>query len=179
MGDNAAGIALMKQAAKLGESFSEAANKHETVALASHNAVIAVSAKAGLGVTAGQDIQLANGETATVMSGGDTQFSTGGQLRVHSGQAIGVLGGAVAVGEGGIGMQLIAAKDAIDVQAQADVMKVQARDDVTLTSVGAHVDWAAARRRPPRCWPGLQSVTGRYAWEPRLAQVCRGMANLG
>ena len=57
-----------------------------------------------------------------------------------------MLGGAVAAGEGGIGMQLIAAKDAIDVQAQADVMKVQARDDIQLTSVGAHVDWAAAKR---------------------------------
>jgi uncharacterized protein (DUF2345 family) len=97
-------------------------------------------------VTAGQDIQLANGETAAVMSGADTQFTTGGQLRVHSGQAIGVLGGAVAAGEGGIGLQLIAAKDAVDLQAQADILKVQARDDVRLTSVGAHVDWAAAKR---------------------------------
>ncbi|KQV79807.1 rhs element Vgr protein [Massilia sp. Root351] len=203
VGDNAAGIALMKQAAKLGETFSEAAKKHETVALASHigaakaasstlddkaaplpamltavsgmvandalgaakadaadksiapadsklphstDAVIAISAKAGLGVTAGQDLQLANGETATVMSGADTQFTTGGQLRVHSQQAIGVLGGAVAAGEGGLGMQLIAAKDAIDVQAQADILKVQARDGIQLTSVGAHVDWAAAKR---------------------------------
>jgi uncharacterized protein (DUF2345 family) len=202
VGDNAAGIALMKQAAKLGETFSAAAKQHETVALASHigvakaasstlddkaaplsamlaavsgmvandaldaaradaadkaiapadsklphstDALIALSAKAGLGVTAGQDIQLANGETAVVMSGADTQFITGGQLRVHSGQAIGVLGGTVAAGEGGVGMQLIAAKDPIDVQAQFDQIKVQARDDIQLTSVGAHVDWAAAK----------------------------------
>ncbi|MTV56521.1 type VI secretion system Vgr family protein, partial [Pseudoduganella buxea] len=33
-GDNAAGIALMKQAVKLGETFSEAAKTHQTVALA-------------------------------------------------------------------------------------------------------------------------------------------------
>jgi uncharacterized protein (DUF2345 family) len=112
----------------------------------STDAVIALSAKAGLGITAGQDIQLANGETAAVMSGADTQFTTGGQLRMHSGQAIGVLGCAVAAGQGGIGLQMIAAKDAIDVQAQADILKVQARDDVQLTSVGAHVDWAAAKR---------------------------------
>ena len=108
--------------------------------------VIAISAKAGLGVTAGQAVQLSNGETVSLMSGQDTQFVTGGQLRVHSGQAIGMLAGAVKPGEGGIGLQLIAAKDAIDVQAQADVLKVQARDEVNVVSANAHVDWAAAKR---------------------------------
>ncbi|CAN7642431.1 type VI secretion system Vgr family protein [Pseudoduganella sp. LjRoot289] len=203
VGDNGAGIALLKQAVKIAETFSDAAKKHETVALAGHTGpkkaassvlddkaaplaamltavsgmvagdalasaradaadkntapgagklphstdpVIAISAKAGLGVTAGQDVQLANGETATVMSGGDSQFATGGQMRVHSGQAIGILGGAVAADEGGIGMQLIAAQDAIDMQAQADVLKVQARDDLQIASAGAHIDWAAAKR---------------------------------
>ena len=172
-GDNAAGIALLKQAVKLGESFSDAAVKHETVGLAAHlgalksgtsvldpkaaplqamltavsgmvgtdsvdaaksdaskkdtapgdgklphlaDPVIAISAKAGLGVTAAQAVQLSNGETVSLMSGQDTQFVTGGQLRVHSGQAIGMLAGAVKAGEGGIGLQLIAAKDAIVVQ---------------------------------------------------------------
>jgi type VI secretion system secreted protein VgrG len=51
----------------------------------------------------------------------------------------------VAAGEGGTGLQLIAAKDAVDFQAQFDAMKVQAHDDVQLTSVDAHVDWAAAK----------------------------------
>ena len=201
-GDNVAGIALLKQAVKLGESFSEAAVKHETVGLAAHlgaakanssvldekaaplqamltavsgmvgaesvdaakssaagkdtapgegklphltDPVIAISAKAGLGVTASQAVQLSNGETVSLMSGQDTQFVTGGQLRVHSGQAIGMLAGAVKPGEGGVGLQLIAAKDAIDVQAQADVLKVQARDEVNVVSANAHVDFAAAK----------------------------------
>lgn len=201
-GDNVAGIALLKQAVKLGESFSDAAVKHETVGLAAHlgaakanssvldekaaplqamltavsgmvgadgvdaakssaaqkdtapgdgklphltDPVIAISAKAGLGLTAAQAMQLSNGETVSLMSGQDTQFVTGGQLRVHSGQAIGMLAGAVKPGEGGIGLQLIAAKDAIDVQAQADVLKVQARDEVNVVSANAHVDWAAAK----------------------------------
>jgi len=65
---------------------------------------------------------------------------------VHSGQAIGVLGGAVKAGEGGLGLQLIAAKDAIDVQAQADELKVQARDEVNVISANAHIDWAAAKK---------------------------------
>ena len=203
MGDNTSGIALMKQAVKLGETFSDAAKTHETVAYAGHlgggkanasvldeksaplkamlaavsgmvgdasldtaqadasskdsspgdgklphssSPIIAISAKNGLGVTAGQGLQLANGETLTLMSGGDSQYVAGGQFRLHSGQAIGVLGGAVKAGEQGVGVQLIAAKDAVDIQAQADELKVQARDDINLVSANAYVDWAAAKR---------------------------------
>ncbi len=201
-GDNSAGIALMKQAVKLGETFSQAAVTHETVGLAAHlgaakasssvldpkaaplkamldsvsgmvgsggfdaalsdaaskntspddgklphssDPIIAISAKAGLAITAGQAVQLSNGETVSLMSGQDTQFITGGQMRVHSQQAIGVLAGAVKAGEGGVGLQVIAAKDAVEVQAQADVLKVQARDEVNVVSANAHVDWAAAK----------------------------------
>jgi len=186
-GDNVAGIALLKQAVKLGETFSEAAATHKTVGLAAHlgatkagasaldekaaplqamlNAVggtveldgssklphvgapvIAISAKAGLGVTAADAVQLSNGETVSLMSGQDTQFMTGGALRAHTGQAIGVLAGAVKAGEGGVGLQMIAAQDAVDVQAQAGTLDVQARDDVHVVSANAHVDWAAAKR---------------------------------
>jgi len=211
-GDNTAGIALIKQAAQLGESFSRAAGSHRTVAYASHAgaaganashagaaganasrlddgaaplkalqtalsgmvgdasleaaqadaearntaagegklphssaALLAVSARAGLGVTAGQGVQLASGETVTVMSGGDTQFASGGQMRVHSGQALGVLGGAVKGGDGDIGLQLVAAADAVDVQAQADTLALQARDDVQVVSANAHLNWSAAK----------------------------------
>jgi hypothetical protein len=94
----------------------------------------------------GQSLQLANGETVTLMSGQDTQFVTGGQMRVHTGQAIGVLNGAVKAGENGIGLQLIAAKDAIDIQAQSEELKVQARDEIDVISANAHIDWAAAKR---------------------------------
>jgi type VI secretion system VgrG family protein len=112
----------------------------------STDAVIAISAKDGLGANAGQSLQLANGETVTLMSGQDTQFVTGGQMRVHTGQAIGVLGGAVTAGDGDVGLQLIAAKDAIDIQAQGDELKVQARDQVDVISANGHIDWAAAKR---------------------------------
>jgi type VI secretion system VgrG family protein len=190
-GDNVAGIALMKQAVKLGETFSDSATTHQTVGLAAHlgaakagasaldakaaplqamlNAVagtvaldgasssddklphvaapmIAIAAKAGLGVTATGAVQLSNGETVSLMSGQDTQFVTGGALRQHTGQAIGMLAGAVKAGEGGVGLQLIAAQDAVDVQAQAGTLDVQARDDVHVVSANAHVDWAAAKR---------------------------------
>ncbi|WP_371766836.1 type VI secretion system Vgr family protein [Massilia sp.] len=190
-GDNVAGIALLKQAVKLGETFSEAAVTHKTVGLAAHlgatkagasaldakvaplqamlNAVagtvaldgaargvdklphvaapvIALSAKSGLGMTAADAVQLSNGETVSLMSGQDTQFVTGGAMRMHTAQAIGVLAGAVKAGEGGVGLQMIAAQDAVDVQAQAGTLDVQARDDVHVVSANAHVDWAAAKR---------------------------------
>ncbi|MGK5054462.1 type VI secretion system Vgr family protein [Janthinobacterium sp. RB2P8] len=201
-GDNAPGMVLLKQAVKLGATFSAAAVTHKTVAYASHlgpakanasvldenaaplpafltsvsgmlsqddtaaarrdaagkptspgddklphssDAIIAIAARAGLGVLASQDIQLANGETTSLMSGLDTQFVGGGQLRVHSGQAIGALAGVVKAGENNIGLQLIAAKQAIDLQAQADVLNVQAREEVNIVSAAAHIDWAAAK----------------------------------
>ncbi|MGX4640734.1 type VI secretion system Vgr family protein [Massilia sp. SYSU DXS3249] len=108
--------------------------------------LIVIAGKEGFGANAGQSLQLANGETVTLMSGQDTQFVTGGQMRVHAGQAIGLLGGVVKAGEGGVGLQLITAKDAIDVQAQGDELKVQARDEVNVISANAHIDWAAAKR---------------------------------
>jgi type VI secretion system secreted protein VgrG len=202
-GEAAAAIAMLSQASRLAESFSSAAQTHQTVALAGHvgankasasvlddksaplkalltsvsgmvgkdgldaarsdaaakstaggdgklphftDPLIAIAASAGFGANAGQSLQLANGETVTVMSGQDTQFVTGGQMRVHSGQAIGLLGGAVKAGEGGLGLQLITAKDGIDIQAQADELKVQARDEINVISANAHIDWAAAKR---------------------------------
>jgi uncharacterized protein (DUF2345 family) len=108
--------------------------------------MIGISARDGFGANAAQSLQLANGETVTVASGQDTQFVAGGQMRMHSGQAIGVLGGTVAPGEGRLGLQIIATKDAVDIQAQADALKVQARDAVNVVSANAHVDWAAAKR---------------------------------
>jgi uncharacterized protein (DUF2345 family) len=107
--------------------------------------IIAVSAKSGLGVIAGQNLQFANGETVSIMSGQDSQWMTGGQLRVQTGQAIGLLAGAVAPGQGNAGLQLIAAQGAVDVQAQSDVLKIQARDQIDVVSAHAHIDWAAAK----------------------------------
>ncbi|MDB5951544.1 MAG: hypothetical protein JWR65_3399 [Massilia sp.] len=201
-GENAAGNALLRQAMKLAEKFSVAAQMHQSVGYASHlgatkadassiddkgaplkallttsagmlssqnfeaaradaearnvepgdgklphasGPMISISAQAGLGVVAGQDVQMAIGETVSVMSGADTQFVSGGQMRIHSGQAIGMLAGAVKPGEGGVGLQLIAGKGAIEYQAQADELKVQARDEVNVISANAHIDWAAAK----------------------------------
>ncbi|MES2049054.1 MAG: type VI secretion system Vgr family protein [Pseudomonadota bacterium] len=107
--------------------------------------IIAIAAKGGLSMVAGQDLQWNNGEISSFMSGLDTQFMTGNQFRIHTGQAIGVLAGAVKPGENNLGVQLIAAKDMIDIQAQSDVINIQARDEINILSSHAHIDWAAAK----------------------------------
>ncbi|CDG84819.1 putative uncharacterized protein [Janthinobacterium agaricidamnosum NBRC 102515 = DSM 9628] len=170
-GDNAPGIALLKQAVVLAETFGKAAKTHQTVACSENVAplkallasvsgmhdmdgsevphvkdpIIALSAQAGLGLVAGQNMQMSNGETVALMSGLDSQFIGGGQWRVHTGQAIGVLGGAVQAGDDNVGLQLIAARNTIELQAQSDVMKIQARDEIDVISANAHIDWAAAK----------------------------------
>jgi type VI secretion system VgrG family protein len=107
--------------------------------------VIAIAAQGGLQAAVGQDLQLAANDTIALLSGADTQFATGGQLRIHAGEAIGMLGGAVQPGEGGLGLQLVAAQDDIAFQAQSDTLTVQARDEVNVISANAHIDWAAAK----------------------------------
>lgn len=109
------------------------------------NAIIAITARAGLGVVAGQNMQMTIDETATLMSGQDTQYASGGQLRIQNGQSIGMLGGAVKAGDESIGVHLIAAKNVVDLQAQADVLNMQARDQVDIISANAHIDWASAK----------------------------------
>jgi uncharacterized protein (DUF2345 family) len=56
-----------------------------------------------------------------------------------------MLGGAVKPGENNLGLQLVAAQQAIDLQAQADTLTVQARDLVDIISANGHIDWAAAK----------------------------------
>ncbi|AON53070.1 type VI secretion system Vgr family protein [Herbaspirillum seropedicae] len=109
-------------------------------------ALIGIAAKEGLGAVAGQHMQLANGETVNLLSGADSQQVAGNQYRLRSGQALGVLAGAMAAGEGGTGLQMIAAQKNIDVQAQADGLTAQARDQVRVISANAGVDWAAAKK---------------------------------
>ncbi len=102
--------------------------------------------KAGITTVAGQNLQFANGETLTLESGEDTNLAIAGQARIHAGQAIGLLAGAIAAGDGNTGIKLIAAQDDIDLQAQSDEMKFLAKKDVKLVSATQHIDFAAAKK---------------------------------
>jgi uncharacterized protein involved in type VI secretion and phage assembly len=190
-GDNAAGIALIKQAKELTSSLGQGAVTHQTAALATAKddkaplakqakavagmvdgkaldaakqdagagntstqgkvphqgeAMAHLAGRAGLVMVAGQDLQIANGESIALGSGQDTNLAVGKQARVHAGLAIGMAAGLSKAGDNNVGLQLTAGQDNIDVQAQHDVLKLKAKQDLKLVSANMHVDFAAAKR---------------------------------
>lgn len=112
----------------------------------SRGPIMTLAAKHDFSASTGQSLQLANGEILSLMSGQNAVFVGGGQWRLQTGQVLGTLAGVVKAGDQGIGLQMITAANAIDIQSQTDVIEVQARDEVKLTSVSARVDLAAAKR---------------------------------
>jgi uncharacterized protein (DUF2345 family) len=128
-------------------SDASAKNSSDGEGMAPHltDPIIAIVGQAGFDAVAGQSVQLANGESAVLVCGQDMQCVGGGKTRMHNGQVIGMLAGAVKAGQDDVGLQMISAKDSIEIQAQADSLKVQACDVVSVMSASAHVDWAAAK----------------------------------
>ncbi len=190
-GDNAAGIALLRQASDLTRSLGEGAATHQTAPLSlakgddaplpkqakaaasmvdgkaldaarqdaaggntatagkvphQGEAMVHLAGRAGLAVVAGQDLQIANGESLSLSSGQDSNVAVGGQARLHAGQAIGMAAGLSKPGEGNVGLQLTAGADDIDVQAQHDLLKLAAQQDLTIVSTNMNVDFAGAKR---------------------------------
>ena len=190
-GDNAAGIALIKQAKSLTASLGQGAVTHQTAALATAKdddaplgkqakaaagmvdgkaldaakqdasagntatqgkvphqgeAMAHLAGRAGLVMVAGQDLQFSNGESIALGSGQDTNLAIGKQARPHAGHAIGVAAGLSKAGDNNIGLQITAGQDNIDVQAQHDVLKLMAKQDLKLVSANMNVDFAAAKR---------------------------------
>lgn len=107
--------------------------------------LITISANDDYAMIAGKSLQLATGEAIVSASGNDTQSISGGQARVHTYQTIGLLGGAIKPPDGNHGVQLIAAKDVIDISAQHDHLSVQARDKIELFSITGNVDLATEK----------------------------------
>ncbi|SPR98425.1 conserved hypothetical protein [Cupriavidus taiwanensis] len=190
-GDNAAGIALLRQAGDLVKTLCEGAITHQSRALSTgtddesplakqakaaagmvdgqsldaaredtaggnastHNKVphqgepmVHLNGRAGVAVVAGQDLQIASGESVVLASGQDNNVAVAGQGRIHAGQAIGIAAGLSAPGEGNVGLQVTAGQDDIDLQAQHDLLKLAAREDLTIVSANMNVDFAAAKR---------------------------------
>jgi type VI secretion system VgrG family protein len=204
-GDAAAAIALSRQLCDLGEVLSDAARRHQTVALACHigslaagqcmlsdqaaglqalrtslsgmvtaaafdraeadardrrttaadgtlphlaDPALVIAARAGLGLTAGTDLQLSSGDTLTTAAGQDSDWAIGGDLRLHTAQAIGLLGGAIAPGNEAVGhgVTLIAARQALQVQAQSDRLEVAAQQDIRVESVNGFLEIASPKK---------------------------------
>ena len=110
------------------------------------DAAIIQAARGNFAHVAGQSLQYTNDETAAFESGEDSNFAIAGKTRLHTGQAIGLVAGAIGPGEGNTGIKLIAAKDDIDLQAQSDEMKFQAKQDLKIVSANANIDFAAAKK---------------------------------
>lgn len=140
----------MVAAADEGEARADAQDKHTQVSPEKRphltDAAIVQAARANFAHIAGQNLQYSNDETTSLESGADSNFAIAGQARLHTGQAIGLVAGAIGPGAGNSGIKLIAAKDHIDLQAQSDEMKFQAKQNLRLVSAKAHMDFAAAKK---------------------------------
>lgn len=190
-GDNAAGIALIRQARTLTQTLGQGAVNHQTAALSTAKddqaplgkletiatgmvdgkelaaaqadaaagntqtqdkvphqgeAIVHLNGRAGVAAIAGQALQFATGRHASFASGQDTNLAIGGQARVHGGQAIGIAAGLEKSGADNTGLKLIAGDKDIDVQAQHDAMKLQAKGELKVVSANMHADFAAAKR---------------------------------
>ncbi|MCE1239461.1 MAG: type VI secretion system tip protein VgrG, partial [Azonexaceae bacterium] len=110
------------------------------------DAAIVMAGRGGIAQVAGQNLQIGSGETVALLSGEDSNLAVGGQARLHTGQAIGLVAGAVEAGEGNSGIKLIAGQGDVDLQAQRDEMKFQAKDDLEMISVTDRIDFAAGKR---------------------------------
>ena len=142
----------MVQGASFDEAQSDAASKNTATTQgkvpASADPIIALQARAGWATSAGQDVQLSAGDNITLASGQDSHWASGGAFRLHTGQSIGVLAGAVQPGAGaaGTGITLIAAQGDTQIQAQSDSLQIAAKQQVSIQSETANIDWAAAKK---------------------------------
>lgn len=112
----------------------------------SGDAILGLTAPAGIGFVAGASLHWSVGETLTVASGQASNAAIAGDLRIHAGQAIGWLAGAV---EGNVAtahaLALVTGEGELDLQAQQGQLKLQSRDQLTVTSANAEVELAAGK----------------------------------
>ncbi len=107
--------------------------------------VVFMAARAGLAQVAGQHMQYTAGETVHWSAGKDQNLAVMGALRVHTGQGLGIVAG-LQQGGAGSGLDLISATGDVHVQAQHDILRVQAQKDITIGSAQTNVEYAAPKR---------------------------------
>ena len=110
----------------------------------SADALTTVAGRGGIGTLAGQALHVAAGETLNVGAGKHINLAVADQLRLHANQGIGLVSGAQ--GARGIGLNLVAGKGALDVQAQHDTLALRSKDDLKLVSANANTELAAKKR---------------------------------
>jgi len=111
------------------------------------DAILGLTAPAGIGLVAGQSLHWSAGETLTIASGQAGNAAIAGDLRIHAGQAIGWLAGAVESKDPGAthALALVSAEGELNLQAQRDSAKLQAKDQLKLISANAEIELAAGK----------------------------------
>ncbi|MBN6151539.1 type VI secretion system tip protein VgrG [Xanthomonas sp. AmX2] len=110
------------------------------------DALLGLASPAGIGVVAGQGLSWSVGETLTLASGQGSELAVAGHGRLHSGQAIGVLAAAVEGGQTQANsLSLVSGEGELDVQAQSDEVRVQAKQGLKVVSANAEVELAAGK----------------------------------
>lgn len=108
--------------------------------------ILGLAAPGGIAQIAGQSLHWAAGETLTLASGQASQLAVASNLRLHTGQAIGWLVEAV---EGAptedVSLSLVTGEGELDVQAQNDQIKLQAKDQLRIISANAEAEFAAGK----------------------------------
>lgn len=138
--------------------------------------LLTLAGRAGVSMTA-NDVLLISGESQTHLSGGNHFTGVDGVMRQHTGQAIGILGGAIKAGNGSkseetIGLQIIAGKDNITIQAQSDSMQIASRSHLSM-SANQNIDFAAAKTITLKTAGGASISIGRD-----ITISCPGSLNL-
>ena len=108
--------------------------------------ILGLTAPGGIVQIAGQSLHWAAGETLTLASGQASHLAVASSLRLHTGQAIGWLVEAV---EGAptedVSLSLVTGEGELDVQAQSDEIKLQAKDQLRIVSANAEAEFAAGK----------------------------------
>ncbi|MBE1161088.1 type VI secretion system Vgr family protein [Dyella acidiphila] len=107
----------------------------------SADALLTMAGRGGIGAIAGQSLHMVAGETLAMGSGQDTNLAVANQLRIHGGQAIGWLAGAQKAD--GVGLNLVAGKGALNMQAQHDALALRSKGDLSVVSANAAVEMQA------------------------------------
>lgn len=108
--------------------------------------LLGLAAPAGIAQLAGQALHWTTGEGLLLASGVHSDVAVMGQARLHAGQAIGMLAAAAEGGAGnGSAMSVVAGTGELDVQAQADAVRVQSSKMLRIASAQDAVEVAAGK----------------------------------
>ena len=115
---------------------------------------ILLHAPGGIGMVSPRAIGMASGsESVSLVSGGNTDISAGQSFTVAANAAVSLLAN-------GQGMQLLAAKGAINLQAQSDALTVNARKDIDIQSAEGKVTVSARQELLLTCGGAYIKLNG-------------------